>query len=63
MPQQKLSCRGTHTRGDGSWWLRDARGIEIARVCQVCEPEVKADYRPEIFTNPQYWTDEPVEEQ
>jgi hypothetical protein len=42
-----MSC--PHTRED-SYWLYDAQGILIARVCASCKATVKARYRPEIFT-------------
>lgn len=41
--------------------LHDARGIYIGRVCSQCEPRVRAGYRPDVFTDPDYWTDEPIE--
>jgi hypothetical protein len=44
-----------------SHWLKDARGIECARICDTCEARQRARYRPEIFTDPDYWTDEPIE--
>jgi hypothetical protein len=42
--------------------LYDARGIYVARVCRKCEGRVRSKYRPEIFEDPNYWTDEPVDE-
>ena len=42
--------------------LCDARGIFCAYVCDKCERRQRAKYRQEIFTDPQYSTDEPVEE-
>lgn len=41
--------------------LYDARGIFVATVCEDCEGRTRAKYRPEIFTDRNYWTDEPVE--
>ena len=41
--------------------LYDARGIFCCYVCDECEQSKRARYRPEIFTDPNYWTDEPVE--
>lgn len=58
--EMPASCR-MHTKGDGSWWLKDARGIECARVCSKCEKPRMAGYRPEIFTSASYWHDEPIE--
>jgi hypothetical protein len=43
--------------------LHDARGIFCAFVCSRCESKVKRKYRAEIFTNPGYYTDEPIEEE
>jgi hypothetical protein len=42
--------------------LVDARGIFCTFVCDRCEAEKKAHYRPDIFTDPNYETTEPVEE-
>ena len=41
--------------------LNDARGIIVSYACKDCEAEVRACYRPEIFTDPNYWTDEPID--
>ena len=41
--------------------LEDARGIFCTYVCEKCEGEKQRTYRPEIFTNPQYWADEQIE--
>ncbi len=40
----------------------DARGIFVAFVCDKCEREKLKGYRRDIFTDSNYWTDEPVEE-
>ena len=42
--------------------LNDARGLFCAYVCQNCEAKEKQKYRPEIFTDSQYFTDEPIDE-
>jgi hypothetical protein len=47
--------------GESSWWAKDARGIEIARVCDVCEAEKLKGYRPEVLTDSQYEADEDIE--
>jgi hypothetical protein len=47
--------------GKNSYWLSDARGIPLKRVCSDCVDAKMKTYRPEIFTNPEYWTDEPIE--
>ena len=51
-----------HTRGDGSWWEYDARGIELCRVCAECRAEKLSRYRPEVLTDPQYEANESIEE-
>lgn len=48
--------------GKDSWWENDARGIPLARVCIECKREKLSKYRPEVLTNSQYETDEPIEE-
>ena len=46
-----------------SWQLYDARGIYVARVCASCIRIVKSKYRPEIFLDPDYKTNEKIEEE
>ncbi len=55
-----------HTCSCGSgetytWILYDARNIACGRVCDKCEAKKKARYRPEVFTDSNYWADEPIE--
>ena len=48
--------------GELSWWAKDAQGIELARVCDVCEEEKLSRFRPEILTGyDQSDVDEPIE--
>lgn len=47
--------------GEYSWWAKDARGIELARVCEKCEKTKLAGYRPDVLTDANYWADEPIE--
>lgn len=47
-PEQLRTHKATHTKAN-SWWLRDAKGIEVSRVCDECEDAVKAQYNPAIF--------------
>jgi hypothetical protein len=54
------SCK-MHSRGDGSWWEYDARGIELCRVCDKCKAAKLAGYRHEVLTDSQYEADEPIE--
>lgn len=50
-----------HTKHDGSWWEKDARGIPLARVCQKCKAKKLAKYRPEVLTDSNYGADEPID--
>jgi hypothetical protein len=62
---QDRSCRvgGRDMNCDASRHaLYDARGIFCTYVCDKCEPEKKSGYRPDIFTDANYWHDEPIEE-
>lgn len=43
------ACRGGIPSTEPSWWARDGRGIELCRVCDLCEREKLAHYRPEIL--------------
>jgi hypothetical protein len=36
-----------HTKGDGSWWKYDGRGIPLCRVCEKCQEAELAQYRPD----------------
>lgn len=45
-----------------SRWRNDARGIPLARVCEKCEKQKLSGYRPEVLTDPNYYCDEPIEE-
>jgi hypothetical protein len=42
--------------------LYDARGIFVAFVCDVCEQEKRKGFRDDIFTDANYWTDEPIDD-
>lgn len=46
-----------------SWWENDARGIPLARVCVDCRKQKLNKYRPEVLTNSQYTTCEPIEDE
>lgn len=41
--------------------LHDARGIFCAYVCDGCEDDKRAQYRDDVFNDPDYWHDEPIE--
>jgi hypothetical protein len=41
----------------------DARGIYVGKVCPKCREESLRRFRADIFTDPNYPTDEPVDEE
>ena len=41
--------------------LYDARGIFCTYVCDKCEVAKTARFRPDIFTDSNYWADEPID--
>ena len=38
----------THTK-ENSWWLNDAKGIPLCRVCEECEEAAKKTFKPEVI--------------
>jgi hypothetical protein len=55
-------CKGGIVSTNPSWWAKDARGIELCRVCDDCEEEKLSQYRPEILSGyDQGDVDEPIE--
>jgi hypothetical protein len=42
--------------------LLDARGIFCTFICDQCKNKKRAAFRPDIFTDANYWHDEPIEE-
>lgn len=48
--------------GEYMYWVNDAQGIPLAKVCSVCEEEKLKGFRPEILTGyTQADVDEPIE--
>ena len=47
--------------GEDSWWEVDARNIPLCRVCDKCQKQKLAKYRPDVLTDSNYWSDEPIE--
>jgi hypothetical protein len=48
--------------GESSWWEYDGRGIELCRVCRLCQRAKLAGYRREILRPyTQADVDEPIE--
>lgn len=63
MTREQLQAHlSSHTK-ENSWWLLDAKGIEVTRVCAECIGAVKSRYKPEIFDVNQYENvvEEPIE--
>ena len=50
--------------GSGKLWTPqyDARGIFLTYTCEDCHDRKMAAYRPDVLTDPSYWTDEPIDE-
>jgi hypothetical protein len=40
----------------------DARSIFLTYTCDDCHDRKMAGYRPDVLTDPNYWTDEPIED-
>jgi hypothetical protein len=49
--------------GLSSFWVKDGRGIPLARVCPKCRKQQLSKFRPEIVNKPytQNDVDEPIE--
>ncbi len=63
MTREELSThRQTHTK-QNSWWMNDARGIPLCRVCDECIAAAKKTYKPEVLGEGRYEdaVEEPVE--
>ena len=41
----------------------DARGIFLTYACSSCEKDKLAGFRPDVLTDPNYWADEPIDEE
>jgi len=59
-----MTRRGLCNCGSGFWRfeLTDARGIFCGYVCDGCAEAKRKEFRTEIFTDPHYAHDEPIEE-
>ena len=44
-----------------TWIEYDARGIPLGRCCDLCRDELRSKFRPDVLTDPNYWSDEPIE--
>lgn len=43
-------------------WQYDARGIELCPTCPNCHDEKMKKYRKDVLEDPDYWHDEPIDE-
>lgn len=43
--------------------IHDARGIFCCYACPRCEREKRSRFRAEVFTDPNYAADEPIEDE
>lgn len=59
--EQLRNHKHNHTR-ENSRWLKDIKGIEVSRVCDVCEDAVKDRYNPAIFGEGDLSYEEVIEE-
>jgi len=50
-----------HDEG-GTWDEYDARGIYLTKVCDKCVETKLASFRPDVLTESNYYSDEPIEE-
>jgi len=49
MTDRELTAhKATHNKTN-SWWLNDAKGIPLSRVCDTCIDAVEAHYAPEVL--------------
>jgi len=56
------SCVDGEFSEEYSWWVNDAQGIPLAKVCDKCEQEKLSRYRPEILRGyNQSDVDEPID--
>jgi len=49
--------------GKPSAWQHDARRIPLCRTCETCHQRRMAGYRQDVLTDPDYWHDEPIDEE
>jgi hypothetical protein len=56
-PSKPCPCGSGQTRHD----LYDARGIFCTFICDACEDEKRARYRPDVLTDPNYEASEPID--
>jgi hypothetical protein len=60
MPKPKECSCGS---GEQPWAEFDARGIFLTYVCEKCKKEKLSHFRPDVLTDPDYWHDEPIDDE
>jgi hypothetical protein len=50
--------------GSGKMWAPqyDARHLFLTYTCDDCHDRRMSEFRPDVLTDPNYWTDEPIDE-
>jgi hypothetical protein len=60
MTREHTCVNGIQSK-EPSWWVNDAQGIPLCRVCSDCKAEKLGRYRPEILSGyNQSDVDEPI---
>jgi hypothetical protein len=59
MVMQECTCGS----GLGAYALYDARHIFLCFACEKCQDEKLSHFRPDVLTDPNYWHDEPIDEE
>jgi hypothetical protein len=55
-------CKNDNYTEEPGYWVNDAQGIPLCKVCEKCEKQKLSRYRPEILTGyTQADVDEPIE--
>lgn len=56
------SCLDDLPGKEPAWWEKDAQGIELCKVCDLCREQKLSRYRPEVLSEyTQADVDEPIE--
>lgn len=56
------TCLNNERSEEYSYWVHDAQGIPLARVCDICREKKLSKFRPEILSGyDQSDVDEPIE--
>ena len=59
MPRHQTCPCGSNKYPDAQ---HDARGIFLCYTCDKCHDEKMERYRPDVLSDPDYWHDEPIDE-